>query len=126
MKWISTIKQIGQQAFVADQQMVILFGENVSPELVDVSVIQKFDRDSLVNNFVLKKGDTVTIDGQTYLADYVGPMVESNMRALGHSTLFIGQKIPKNPLANAIYLSLTAKQTQPQFEIGAEIIYEHI
>ena len=41
-----------------------------------------------LSDFVFKRGDTLTVDGQTYVANYVGPMVESNMKALGHATLF--------------------------------------
>ena len=57
-----------------------------------------------INSFIFKKGDTVTIDGQTYVANYVGPMVESNMKALGHATFFFKRPVPKAPLANAFIL----------------------
>ena len=126
MKWISTISKIGKQAVESKSNMVILFGESVTEDLVDVSVIQKFDEQTPVSGFIFKKGDTITIDGQTYVADYVGPMVESNMKALGHVTLFFDQKKPKNPLANAVYLSFTADQTMPDFMVDEDLIYEHI
>ena len=84
MKWTATITKIGKQAIEPKGNMVILFGENVTPELVDVSVIQKFDPQTPLTGFIMKKGDTVTIDGQTYVADFVGSMVASDMRALGH------------------------------------------
>ena len=126
MKWISTISKIGKQAVESKSNMVILFGESVTKDLVDVSVIQKFDEHTPVSGFIFKKGDTITIDGQTYVADYVGPMVESNMKALGHVTLFFDQKKPKNPLANAVYLSFTADQTMPDFKVDEDLIYEHI
>lgn len=126
MKWISTISKIGKQAVESKSNMVILFGESVTEDLVDVSVIQKFDEQTPVSGFIFKKGDTITIDGQTYVADYVGPMVESNMKALGHVTLFFDQRKPKNPLANAVYLSFTADQTMPDFMVDEDLIYEHI
>lgn len=126
MKWIATIKKVGQHAIGPDGKMVILFGENVTKDLGDVSVIQKFAAETPINGFTFKKGDTITIDGQTYLADYVGAMVESGMKALGHLTLFFNQKLPKNPLANAVYLTLAEKQTMPKFNVDDDIIYEHI
>lgn len=126
MKWISTITKVGQQAIEPEGDMVILFGENVTKDLVDVSIIQKFDTKTPVSGFIFKKGDTITIDGQTYVADYVGAMVESDMKALGHITLFFNQSKPKNPLANAVYLTFSAKQTMPAFNVNDDIIYEHI
>ena len=126
MKWTATITKIGKQAIEPKGNMVILFGENVTPELVDVSVIQKFDPQTLPTGFIMKKGDTITIDGQTYIADFVGSMVTSDMRALGHVTLFFNQKKSKNPLANGVYFTLEDKQTIPEFNIGDDIIYEHI
>ena len=126
MKWTATITKIGKQAIEPKGNMVILFGENVTPELVDVSVIQKFDPQTPLTGFIMKKGDTVTIDGQTYVADFVGSMVASDMRALGHVTLFFNQKKSKNPLANGVYFTLEDKQIMPEFNIGDDIIYEHI
>ena len=76
--------------------------------------------------FVFKKGDTITVDGTTYIADYVGPMVESNMKALGHATLFFNRKVPKAPLANAIYFDPDESQALPQFKLDDDIVYEHI
>ncbi len=102
MKWISTIKKIGKKAVDSKDGMVILFGEGANKELEDVSVIQKFDESTPVSGFVFKKGDTITVDGQTYVANYVGPMVESNMKALGHANLFFNRPVSKAPLANAV------------------------
>lgn len=106
--------------------MVILFGEGTNQDLEDVSVIQKFDSETPVSGFVFKKGDTITVDGTTYIADYVGPMVESNMKALGHATLFFNRKVPKAPLANAIYFDPDESQALPQFKLDDDIVYEHI
>lgn len=126
MKWISTIKKIGNKAVDSKDGMVILFGEGANKDLEDVSIIQKFDTKNPVNNFIFKKGDTITIDGQTYVANYVGPMVESNMKALGHATLFFKRPVPKTPLANAIYFDPDVQQPLPEFRVNDEIVYEHI
>lgn len=126
MKWNANIEKIGKKAVDEKDGMIILFGEGANQELEDVSIIQKFDAATPVNGFVFKKGDTITIDGQTYVADYVGPMVESNMKALGHATLFFDRPIPRSPLANAIYFSLDDGQTFPAFKVDDDIVYEHI
>lgn len=126
MKWIANIKKIGEKAVDEKDGMVILFGEGANQELENVSVIQKFDPSTPVDGFVFKKGDTITVDGQTYIADYVGPMVESNMKALGHATLFFDRPVPKAPLANAVYFSLDKDQSLPAFRVDDDIVYEHI
>lgn len=126
MKWNATIKQIGEKAVENKDGMVILFGDGANDDLASVSVIQKFDQETPVNGFVFKKGDTITVDGETFVAAYVGPMVESNMKALGHATLFFVRKLPKAPLANSVYLEKAADQDLPEFRVDDEIVYEHL
>ncbi|RVU69922.1 MULTISPECIES: PTS glucitol/sorbitol transporter subunit IIA [Lactobacillus] len=126
MKWIANIEKIGKKAVDVKDGMVILFGVGANQDLEDVSVIQKFDTDTPVSSFVFKKGDTITIDGQTYIANYVGPMVESNMKALGHATLFFNRPVSKTPLANAVYFDPDPAQAMPVFKVDDEIVYEHI
>lgn len=122
MKWIANIKKIGKKAVDNKDGMVILFGEGANKDLEDVSVIQKFSTETPVSGFVFKKGDTITVDGQTY----VGPMVESNMKALGHATLFFNRPVSKTPLANAIYFDPDIDQPLPNFKVDDDIVYEHI
>lgn len=126
MKWNAIIKKIGKKAVDSKDGMVILFGEGVNKELEDASVIQKFDPETPASNFVFKKGDTIIIDGQTYVANYVGPMVESNMRALAHATLFFNRPVSKAPLANAIYFDPDVQQPLPTFRVDDDIVYEHL
>lgn len=126
MKWIANIEKIGKKAVDSKDGMIILFGEGANKELEDVSVIQKFSASTPVKGFVFKKGDTVTIDGITYIANYVGPMVESNMKALGHATLFFKRPVPKAPLANAVYLDPDESGNLPEFRVNDDIVYEHI
>ena len=117
MKWISTIEKIGKKAVDSKDGMVILFGEGANEDLKDVSIIQKFNSSTPINSFIFKKGDTVTI---------VGPMVESNMKALGHATFFFKRPVPKAPLANAVYFDPDVQQPLPDFKVNDEIVYEHI
>ncbi|BDR60223.1 PTS glucitol/sorbitol transporter subunit IIA [Lactobacillus xylocopicola] len=126
MKWIATIIKVGQKAWVSDQEMVLLFGKAVPQDLVNVSVIQEFTNDSLLSSFVLQKGDTVTVAGQTYKATFVGEMVRRNMKYLGHLTLIFTVKMPSKPLADAVYLDCVGGQPRPAFNLGDVISYEHI
>lgn len=49
-------------------------------------------------------------------------MVESNMKALGHATLFFNRPIPKAPL----YFDPDVAQPLPTFKVDDDIVYEHI
>ncbi|MDD6407330.1 MAG: PTS glucitol/sorbitol transporter subunit IIA [Lactobacillus equicursoris] len=126
MKWISTIKEIGTSAISEKDRTVILFGQTANDELRKVSVIQEFDDEEAAQGIVLKKGDTITIDGQTLIISAVGSMAISNLRALGHVSLFFADKLPKKPMSNAVYLELDGKDSVPTFRIDDEIVYEHL
>lgn len=122
MKWNSTIVNVGPDAIKDQAKTVVLFGSDANSDLARFSVLQKFDDG--VDNFVFKKGDSITIDGQTYLATYVGPLVEPNMKALGHATLMFTKK-PLKAMANAIYLEVAQNDSLPKFAVGGDIMYEH-
>ncbi|MGN1408294.1 PTS glucitol/sorbitol transporter subunit IIA [Lactobacillus sp.] len=126
MKWISTIKEIGTSAISEKDRTVILFGQTANDELRKVSVIQEFDDEEAAQGIVLKKGDTITIDGETLIISAVGSMAISNLRALGHVSLFFTDKLPKKPMSNAVYLELDAKDAMPEFKVDDEIVYEHL
>lgn len=126
MKWISTIKEIGTSAISEKDRTVILFGQTANDELRKVSVIQEFDDEEAAQDIVLKKGDTITIDGETLIISAVGSMAISNLRALGHVSLFFTDKLPKKPMSNAVYLELDAKDAMPEFKVDDEIVYEHL
>ncbi|MCT7831696.1 MAG: PTS sorbitol transporter subunit IIA, partial [Lactobacillus crispatus] len=51
---------------------------------------------------------------------------ESNMKALGHATLFFNRPVSKTPLANAIYFDPDIDQPLPNFKVDDDIVYEHI
>ena len=102
MKWNSTITAIGSEALDPNDNIVILFDNKATDKLRDVAVLQKFDEATPVEKFVFKKDDSITIDGTTYLALYVGPMVQMNMQAIGHATLVFTNEVPKKPMTNAI------------------------
>lgn len=125
MKWNSTIEAVGPEAINPKENIIILFNETATEDLKKVSVIQKFDKDTTPSSFTLKKDDTVTIDGETFLALYVGPMVDMNMKAIGHATLVFTDEVPKKPLKNAIYLEKDEDDPLPMVKVGDWITYEH-
>lgn len=125
MQWNSTIIKIGEQAIDPKENIVILFDEKATEKLENVAVIQKFSNETPINDFVLKKDDTITIDGKTYLVLNVGTMVQMNMKAIGHATLVFTDEVPKKPMKNAIYLEKNDNDTIPEFNIDDEIMYEH-
>ncbi|QNQ82582.1 PTS sorbitol transporter subunit IIA [Lactobacillus sp. PV037] len=125
MKWTSTIQEIGPEAVSENENVVILFNETATPHLKQVSVIQKFDQDTPVNSFILKKDDTITINGETYLALFVGSLVKINMRSMGHATLIFTDELPQEPMKNAIYLEKAEEEPIAQFAVGDEIVFEH-
>lgn len=122
MKWNSTIVEVGADAIDPQSHTAVLFGQDASPSLARISVLQRFDDDTA--GFVFKKGDSITIDGQTYIASFVGPLVETNIKALGHATLMFMSK-PKKPMANAIYLDVAQNDPMPKFAVGGDLMYEH-
>ena len=126
MKWNSTIEAVGPEAISPNENIIILFNETATDNLKRVSVIQKFDKASAPNNFILKKDDTITIDGKTFLILYVGLMVEMNIKAIGHATLVFTDEVPKKPLKNAIYLEKDEEDPLPMVAVGDWISYEHI
>ncbi len=125
MKWNSTITAIGSEALDPEDNIVILFDNKATDKLRDVAALQEFDPATPVEKFVFKKDDSITIDGTTYLALYVGPMVQMNMRAIGHATLVFTNEVPKRPMTNAIYLEKDSKEKMPEFKVGDWITYEH-
>ena len=125
MKLNYTITAIGSEALDPNDNIVILFDNKATDKLRDVAVLQKFDEATPVEKFIFKKNDSITIDGTTYLALYVGPMVQMNMQAIGHATLVFTNEVPKKPMTNAIYLDKDLKEEMPEFKVGDWITYEH-
>lgn len=125
MKWISTIQEIGSEAISDNENVVILFNETATPHLKKVSVIQKFEQTSAINSFILKKDDSITINGQTYLVLFVGSLVKINMRSMGHATLIFTDELPEEPMKNAIYLEKNDDKPIARFVVGDEIVFNH-
>ena len=100
--------------------MIILFGPQATDALRDVAVIQQFADKSALEKLVIKAGDQLTIDDETFEMTYVGQLANSNLKAIGHVTLLF-QAVPADkPMQNAIYLKSTHR---PTFKVGTTLTY---
>ncbi|MCT6893582.1 MAG: PTS sorbitol transporter subunit IIA [Bombilactobacillus mellifer] len=121
MKFKTRITRIGNQALNKDDQMVVLFGDNVTGEIARVSMSQKFVVPELQQKFELKIGQTVLIGSQLLNVNYVGSLVEENMRTICHINLFFGKQ--NGHLASAVYLDGNLKPEE--FQVGNIITFNN-
>jgi len=98
---------------IAEENMIILFGENAPSELKDYCVL--IDIKGLNGN--IQTGDTLTIGNESFAITAVGDVVDYNLTSLGHITLnFNGVTTPE--LAGTLYLE---KHETPTIEVGSNI-----
>lgn len=62
MEITATVTAIGPHAISQTDPLVILFGQEATPELADVSVIQTFDQPAQQKQLVLHHGDHIYIN----------------------------------------------------------------
>ncbi|WP_297817232.1 PTS glucitol/sorbitol transporter subunit IIA [uncultured Lactobacillus sp.] len=125
MKWKAKILEVGKQAIDPRENIIIMFGDNATDELKNVSVIQKFDTDHSLDNFVFEKGDQIKINSRFYEAIGVGSLVTTDMKDMGHATLVFIDQTPQKLMKNAIYLQKMDEEKIPNFVSGDEIEYIH-
>lgn len=111
------VSAVGKKALNSDDQLVILFGENVSDRLKEVSVSQKIEQ---ADSFQIKKGMKLRIDDQSYNINYVGELVKDNLETVHHTVLDF-EDVPNNPRGNAIYLG---NHHLPVIKPGSQITIE--
>ncbi len=121
MQLKSTIKAIGANALSPKDQMVILFGDKATDALRDVSVIQEFADPKAQKTMNVKVGDHLYINGIKFRVAGVGSLTNPNLQQIGHATLVFKPVPSVDQLANAIYLTPTAK---PVFAEGTELVYD--
>ncbi len=112
------VVEIGPEALSPDDPLLILFDETASQQLRRVSIVQRFIS-STDHGFHLQIGDQLRIDDQDYQVSHVGKLVENNMNAIGHATLFF-EPVPKQPQHNGIYLT---PYQLPKIKVGSLISY---
>ena len=120
MQLTATVTAIGKDALSSKDPMIILFGPQATDALRDVAVIQQFADKSALEKLVIKEGDQLTIDDETFEMTYVGQLANSNLKAIGHVTLLFQAVPADNPMQNAIYLKPTHR---PTFKVGTTLTY---
>lgn len=112
---VTEITQIGKNA-INDENLLVLFGEAITPDLLDVSIVQgKNDGGAIA----LKKGGQLIFGDQAYEVVGVGPLANENLNEIGHATVFFQEEVGMIP--NGIYVT-PAKL--PNLEVGMKIIYQ--
>lgn len=116
---IGTVTSIGPQAISEQDPIIILFGEEATEDIRQVSVIQAFeDGREMIE---LKKGQTIKFDNQSYTIEAVGSLAVDNLNSIGHITLSFTEVPVEDMLGNGIYLS---PQELPTISVGTKISYE--
>ena len=115
----ATVTAVGSQALDATDPLVILFGEDATPALRDIAVIQRFASAKAQAALVVKRGDQLMIDAVTYTITRVGQLANTNLQTIGHVSL-IFTEIPDQPMENALYLE---PQVKPQLTVGSQLTY---
>ena len=116
---ISEIVHIGKEAVSTEENILILFGEDASPAIKNVSVLQSFKKKDA--DFELKLNHTITIGDQVYTITFVGENVSANLRALGHVTLVFKEFDEDNFIETSVYLT---PHQLPHIETGMTITYQ--
>lgn len=102
-----------EAAMFLEENMLILFGEEVPKDLANYSYIIKVN----TLNGTIESGMDVIIDGKTYKITAVGDVVNKNLSNLGHITLkFDGST--KAELPGTLYLE---EKALPNVNLGSTI-----
>lgn len=115
----SKIIRIGKDAVSEKEPILVLFGENASTAIEDVSVLQSFNEKPA--DFRLKNGDEIVIGEQIYTIEHIGKNVNHNLQSLGHITLIFQAFNPERFLETSVYVS---PYQLPQLKVGMEIKYQ--
>lgn len=112
---VTEITQIGENA-INDENILVLFGESITPDLLDVSIVQKKIGDELI---AVEKGGELVFGDQSYQINGVGPLANENLNEIGHATVFFQEEVGMIP--NAIYVT---PEKLPDLEVGMKITFQ--
>ena len=112
---VTEITQIGKNA-INDENILVLFGETITPDLLDVSIVQKKLGDEMIQ---LEKGGKLIFGDQSYQVNGVGPLTNENLNEIGHATIFFQEEVGVIP--NGIYVT---PEKLPDLEVGMKISYQ--
>lgn len=114
----SKIVHVGKDAF-SKEPILILFGEDATDAIRDVSLLQKFEED--IHDFQLQIGDHIYFGDQVYTITHIGKSVSANLMSLGHVTFVFKPFDPQNIIETSIYLS---PHNLPEVAAGMTITYQ--
>ncbi|MDT2661091.1 PTS glucitol/sorbitol transporter subunit IIA [Enterococcus hulanensis] len=112
---VTEITQIGKNA-INDENILVLFGETITQDLLDVSIVQKKLGDEMIQ---LEKGGELIFGDQSYQVNGVGPLANENLNEIGHATIFFQEEVGVIP--NGIYVT---PEKLPDLEVGMKISYQ--
>lgn len=112
---VTEITQIGKNA-INDENILVLFGKTITSDLLDVSIVQEKTGEEPI---ALKKGGQLIFGDQAYQVIGVGPLVNENLNAIGHATIFFQKEVGMIP--NGIYVT---PEKLPDLEVGMKITYQ--
>lgn len=112
---VTEITQIGKNA-INDENILVFFGETITPDLLDVSIVQKKLGDEMIQ---LEKGGELIFGDQSYQVNGVGPLANENLNEIGHATIFFQKEVGVIP--NGIYVT---PEKLPDLEVGMKISYQ--
>lgn len=99
----SKITHIGKDAIDKTEPILVLFGEQASPAIKNVSILQLFEKEDYTFN--LNEEDQITFGDQVYTIQHVGENVNANLQSLGHVTLVFQKFDHENFLETSVYVS---------------------
>lgn len=98
----SYITHIGKDAFEEAESMLVLFGEQATEMIRNVSVLQSFDEEE--SREQLREGHRILFGDNAYTIQHIGEQVNDNLSSLGHCVLIFKEKGEEDQLPNSIYL----------------------
>lgn len=99
----STIIHIGKDAIDEKEPILVLFGEEASSAIKNVSILQSFKE--AYQTITLNEKDQIIFGDQVYTVEHVGENVNSNLQSLGHVTLVFKEFNQENFLETSVYVS---------------------
>ncbi|KRN04191.1 PTS glucitol/sorbitol transporter subunit IIA [Holzapfeliella floricola] len=120
MEFTAKIKAVGSKAF--DKHIYILFDENITSDIAEVSIQQEFVTKQNKDKLIIKAGDAIEISGQEFNVRHVGRLVNDNLNDIAHVVLMFGD-VEDEPMENTIYLDGDRNQDQ-LFKSGNTIVYK--
>ncbi|MGP6138706.1 MULTISPECIES: PTS glucitol/sorbitol transporter subunit IIA [unclassified Jeotgalibaca] len=114
----SKVMHIGKDAISTNERILVLFGENATEAIRDVSILQAFEEE--VSAFVFHINDEVHFGDQIYTVSYVGENVGANLVELGHVTFVFDEFDPEHFIETSVYLT---PHQLPKIELGMMIQY---